>query len=210
MTPAGEASSEAHSRRAFVTKAVTAAGIAWAAPVIATINQPAAAAHTLPILVSGINFVEIAPPASVATMESDTQIFGFAENCITTPAGGVTVNRSGADGGFAGNGGTYTVPAGIEVCSYFIRSERLTPGTIFATVQFTNATIVGLAYETPQLNSTRSLFGVTGVGYGSDPLEDNDTGQIITDVATGDSIAILSLTTNGTGADIIRILVVPS
>lgn len=84
-------------------------------------------------------------------------------------------------------------------------------GSIFATVQFTNATIVGLAYESAQLTSAQALFGVGDVTYGTDALENNDTGQIITDVNSGDSIPILSQWTDGAGgADIIRILVVPN
>ncbi len=215
LTPNAEPRSESTSRRAFVTKAATAAGIAWAAPVIATINQPAAAAHSLPILVSGNNFSLIAPPATVASMQSDTTVFGFAENCVTL-ASSVLVNATGANGAlFTGTPGTVSVgSAGQEVCSYYIRSERVNPpaGPVAATVNFVNATIIGLAYLNPQLDSTRTIFGLGGGRYGATGrLESNDFGVVITDGISGDSSASLSLYTDGLGgADSIRILVVPS
>ena len=113
----------------------------------------------------------ISAPASVSLgeLQSDTTIFGFNEAQSYTLTSDLFINGSGAGlhlGSGPGNTATDFIASGTKLNSYLFHVEPVnTDITRFTgTVSF-DSNILGIIFETNELNLSDTMLGATGTSY---------------------------------------------
>ena len=75
--------------------------------------------------------------------------------------------RIEASGTFAGNvNENAVIPAGTQVCSYYVQLDRVTNGYTQGAMEFPNAQILGVITSNGNLIATDDLLGNDGTTYG--------------------------------------------
>lgn len=170
------------SRRELLQAGASVAAAAWVAPSVLSLDRVSAAAPSslceVPIMGNGAAWTDT-PPASLAEggpLDSNTNTFVFAEQGPVLLTADLDVNRTTA-GTFSGsNNGSGTIPSGTWICSYFVHGDRLDDnGILTGSMTFTNATILGIIYRNPELNSSSAFLERSDVTYVYGPMEGNDS-----------------------------------
>lgn len=170
------------SRRELLQAGASVAAAAWVAPSVLSLDRVSAAAPSslceVPIMGAGASWSNSPPPSlgEGGPFDSNSNTFVFAEQGPILLGADLTVNRATA-GNFNGSsnpGGV--IPAGTWVCSYFVHGDRLDDsGVLTGSMTFANATILGLIYRNPELNTGSTFLERTDVTYVYGPMESNDT-----------------------------------
>ena len=172
---------EMATRREFLGAGVGVGAAAWIAPSVIGLDRVAAAAPSsiceVPVVGDGGMWLDSAPTtlAEGGPLDSNTNTFVFMEAGPVLLTADLQVNRTTA-GTFIGTsdpGGT--IPAGTWVCSYFIHGDRLDDsGQLTGSMTFSSATILGLIYRNPELNSGSAFLESPATTYVYGPMEGGD------------------------------------
>lgn len=113
----------------------------------------------------------IAAPASVSlgALQSDTTIFAFNEAQAYTLTSDLFINGSGAGLHLGtGNAATEFIASGTMLNSYLFHVEPVNPEIkrFTGTVSF-DSNILGIIFETNELNLSDAMLGATGTSYSS-------------------------------------------
>ena len=131
------------------------------------------------VLAGGAN--KITPPGTTSegTQESDTESMVWAEKGPLTLGNDLVVNLA-SSGTYAGNfDENAVIPAGTEVCSYYVQIDRVMGGRTTGSQEFANAQILGVIYKGGDLVATDGLLGSDGTTYeGSRGAEGSDDFEV--------------------------------
>jgi len=168
-------------RRQVLSAGAGLTAAAWVSPSVIGLDRVAAAAPSsiceVPVVANGAIWLDPAPTtlAEGGPLDSNTNTFVFGEAGPVQLTADLQVNRTAA-GTFTGNsdpGGT--IPSGTWICSYLVHGDRLDDrGDLTGSMTFSSATILGLIYRNPELNSGSTFLEAPATTYVYGPMEGGD------------------------------------
>ena len=168
-------------RRRVIAGGAALGATAWVAPSVLTLDRVGAAVGSCiaetPTVGNGAVLIDPPPTIQEGTpgLDSNTNTWVWLEQEAVVLMAPLTVNRV-TDGTF--NGGSNenaTIPTGTQIASYYVHGDRLDDnGNLTGSLNFANASIIGLIYRTAELNAS-SFLRAPGTTYFNGPSEGGDT-----------------------------------